>query len=189
MIALADSKTVRTALFLALNMLFVVFLVAFVVAPVLSHFTERSDDIAENTAQLAHFQAIMRETKAFMANGPATEEAFLPGQEERVVSADLQASLISAATAAQVHLLGVRGLPAHRFQQLHMVVVGAELEGSPAAVRDMIVALENQRPFLFVSDVTFRSLADGDGGPIRADLKVQGAMRDREKPSEAQVSE
>ena len=42
----------------------------------------------------------------------------------------------------------------------------------------MIVAIENQTPFLFVTAVSFRSVSDGEDGPIRAELKVQGAMRD-----------
>jgi hypothetical protein len=51
----------------------------------------------------------------------------------------------------------------------------------------MILALENQTPYLFVTEASFRSLADGDGGPIRAELKVQGAMRDR-GPSAGEVA-
>ena len=70
-----------------------------------------------------------------------------------------------------------------------MVVVSAELEGSVPAIRDMILALENQTPFLFVTEASFRSVADGDGGPIRAELKVQGAMRDRGSSSEEAAPE
>jgi general secretion pathway protein M len=61
---------------------------------------------------------------------------------------------------------------------LHMVAVNVELEGSLPAVRDMIVAIENQTPFLFVTAVSLRSVSDGEDGPIRAELKVLGAMRD-----------
>ena len=48
----------------------------------------------------------------------------------------------------------------------------------------MILAIENQTPFLFVTAASFRSVNDGEDGPIRAELKVQGAMRDtRQSPA------
>ena len=50
--------------------------------------------------------------------------------------------------------------------------------GLLAAVRDMILAIENQTPFLFVTAASLRSVTEGKDGPIRAELKVQGAMRD-----------
>lgn len=189
MIALTDRKMARTALFLAVNLFAVLFLIAFVIAPILAHFADRSDDISENATQLAHFQSIKRNAKALIASNPQAGEPFLTGREERLVSADLQANVISAASAAGVRLLGVRGSQGHKSQKLHMVVVSAELEGSVAAIRDMIMALGNQTPFLFVSEASFHSIADGDGGPIRAELKVQGAMRDRESSSEEATPE
>ena len=189
MIAWTDRKMVRTALFVAFNAFVLFFIVAFVVAPVLAHFSDRSDDISENAAQLAHFRSILRSAKVLTTTSPQTGEPFLPGSEERVVSADLQANVISAATAAGVRLLGVRGSQGPQSRQLHMVVVSAELEGSLPAIRDMILALESQKPFLFVFEASFRSIADGDGGPIRAELKVEGAMRDRESTAEEATPE
>jgi general secretion pathway protein M len=187
MIAWADRKIARIGLFVAFNVLILCFIVVFVLAPVLARFSDRSDDISENATQLAHFRSIMRNAKVLLATNPQAGEPFLPGSEERIVSADLQANLMSAATTAGVRLLGVRGLQGRRSQQLRMVVVSAELEGSLSAVRDVILTLENQTPYLFVTEASFRSLADGDGGPIRAELKVQGAMRDH-GPSAAEVA-
>jgi hypothetical protein len=42
----------------------------------------------------------------------------------------------------------------------------------------VLLAIENQTPFLFVTAASLRSATDGDDGLIRAELKVQGAMRD-----------
>ena len=47
----------------------------------------------------------------------------------------------------------------------------------------MVFAIENQTPLLFVPSASFRSLADGEDGPIRAELRVQGAIRDGPQPS------
>jgi general secretion pathway protein M len=112
-------------------------------------------------------------------------DPFLPGSEERVVSADLQASLKAMATTAGLRILGIRGIQAGRSQQLRMVAASMELEGRLAAVQDVILAIEIQMPFLFVTAASLRSVADGDDGIIRAELKVQGAIRDNASPSSA----
>lgn len=177
MIATISRKINRAALFLAFNVSAVLFIVIFLLAPVLGHFASRGEDISESAAQLAHFRKIARNAGTPTSASSRGEDPFLPGAEERVVSADLQAGLKTIATNAGVNLLGIRGLPGTRSQQLRMVAVNVELEGSVPAVRDMIVAIENQTPFLFVTAVSFRSVSDGEDGPIRAELKVQGAMR------------
>ena len=82
-----------------------------------------------------------------------------------------------------MNLIGIRGLQGGRSQQIHMVAVSVEMEGSLSAVRDAIAAIESQTPFLFVTAASFRSIADGEDGPIRAELKVQGAMRDTGGPA------
>ena len=82
------------------------------------------------------------------------------------------------AANAGVTLLGIRGQQGSRYRQLRMVAASLELEGSLAAVRDMFAAIDHQTPFLFVTSASFRSISEGEDGPIRVELKVQGAMRD-----------
>jgi general secretion pathway protein M len=185
MMDLVTKRMPRGALFLAFNAFAVLFLILFVFAPVLSHFASRSEDISENAAQLSHFQNIIHNANTLMKKTPQAGDPFLPGGEERVVSADLQANLKAIATTAGVRFLGVRGLQGNRSQQLHMVAASVELEGPMPAVRDVVLAIENQMPFLFVSAASLRSVSDGDDGLIRAELKVQGAMRDSGSPSAA----
>jgi hypothetical protein len=167
----------RVALFVAFNVLVVLFVVAFLLAPVLGHFANRNEEISESAAQLAHFRKIVRSASTNTNKPSQGGDPFLPGSEERVVSADLQASLKAIAVNAGVNLLGIRGLPGGGSQQLRMIAVSVELEGSLPAVRDMILAIESQTPFLFVRSASFRSVNDGEEGPIRAELKVSGAMR------------
>ena len=66
---------------------------------------------------------------------------------------------------------------------MHMIAVSVEVEGPLKAVWDMIFTIENQTPLLFVPSASFRSLADGEDGPIRAELRVQGAIRDGSQPA------
>jgi len=182
MIGSVAIKLPRGALFLAFNLVALLFVVIFLLAPVLGHFASRGEDISENAAQLAHFRKIVRGASALTNRSSKGADPFLPGSEERIVSADLQANLKTIATGAGVNLLGIRGLPGSRSQQIRMVAVSVEMEGSLSAVRDMIAAVESQTPFLFVTAASFRSIADGDDGPIRAELKVQGAMREAGGP-------
>jgi general secretion pathway protein M len=95
--------------------------------------------------------------------------------------------LKSIAANAGVNLLGIRGLQSSRSQLLRMIAVNVEMEGSLRAVRDMILAIENQTPLLFVSAVSLRSVTDGEDGPIRAELKIQGAMRDGSASAEKET--
>jgi general secretion pathway protein M len=183
MIDLVSKRIPRGVLFLAFNASAVLFLVLFVFAPVLTHFSSRSEEISENAAQLSHFQILTRDAEALIKKAPHAGDPFLPGSEERVVSADLQASLKAIATTANVRFLGIHGLQGTRSQQLRMVAASVELEGSLPSIRNVIMAIENQMPLLFVTAASLRSLADGDEGLIRAELEVQGAMRDSGSPT------
>ena len=178
MINAVSERLPRGALFIAFNAFVVLFLVLFVIAPVLDHFSSRSEEIFENASQLSRFQALARNAKALMKKAPQAGDPFLVGTEERVVSADLQASLKAMAAASGVRLLGIRGLPGNRYQQLRMVAANVELEGSLPSVRNLFLAIENQMPFLFVTEASLRSAVDGEEGVIRAEIKVLGAMRD-----------
>lgn len=173
----------RSAMFLAFNALVTLFLALFVVTPILAHFSGRGEEIAQSAAQLAHFKNIAASAKSLMKLPTRAGDPFLPGNEERVASADLQASLKAIAAAANVRFLGISGLPPGRSSRIREVVVGVELEGAPVAIRSAILAIENQMPLLFVTAARLRSLSDGDDGLIRAELKVQGAMRERAFPS------
>ena len=184
MIGLVSKRIPRGALFLAFNASAVLFLILFVFAPVLTHFASRSEEISENAAQLSHFQILTRDAEALM-KAPHAGDPFLPGSEERVVSADLQASLKAIAATAGVRFLGIHGLEGTRSQQLRMVAASVELEGPLPSIRNVILAIENQMPLLFVTAASLRSLAEGDEGLIRAELKVQGAMRDSGSPTSA----
>ncbi|WKA30605.1 type II secretion system protein GspM [Bradyrhizobium roseum] len=170
-------KLARGTPFMAFNAAALFFVVVFFLAPIMGHFADRGEEISDHAAQLAHFHNVARAAKKSVGSAGKSGDPFLPGNEERVASADLQASLKSMATNAGVNLLAIRGLQGGRSQPLHMVAVSMELEGPLKAVRDMISTIENQTPLLFVPTVAFRSLADGDDSAIRAELRVQGAIR------------
>lgn len=163
--------------FLAFNAAALFLIVVIFFAPVMGHFADRAEQISDHAAQLAHFQNVARAAGKSVGSAGRSGDPFLAGREERVASADLQASLKSMAASAGVNLLAIRGLPGGRAHALQMVAVSVELEGPLKAIRDMVFAIENQMPLLFVSSASFRSLADGEDSAIRAELRVQGAIR------------
>lgn len=179
MLELAIKKMPRGASFIAFNIAAVVLVSTFVLAPVLSHFSERADDISESASQLAELRTIAGNPNPGATQASRAKNAFLLGTEEPLVSADLQSNLKSIAGSASVTLLSIRASRPERVPQLHMIAVDVELEGSLPAIRQMISEIENQAPFLFVATASLRSETQGDDGLIRADLKVQGAMRVR----------
>jgi general secretion pathway protein M len=162
--------------FLTFNVFATLFVVLFVIAPLMSHFSERSEEILEDASQLSHFRSIHRAAKVLMDRTEQTGDPFLPGAEERLASADLQANLKAIAAAAGARFLGVHGLQIGRTKSSHMVAASLELEGPLQTIRDAVRTIETQTPFLFIAFAEFRRASDTDETVIHAELKVQGSM-------------
>ena len=174
---------VRRRAFLAFNVAGLMLLVLLFVGPVLSHFSNRNDEIQDTVAQLVHLQRVTRGAQVMEQRGVQGTQPFMVGDEERLVSADLQARLQAMAAAKGAHVLALRGLQGGRVAQSRTVAVGLQFEGSLGIVRDVIADIEGQSPFLFITDASLRPASDGDGGMLRAELKVEGVMQDpRGKP-------
>ena len=177
MIDLVVQRMPRSFAFYAFNTCMAIVIVFFVAAPILSHFAERSEGISESMAQLSHVQLIKRTEITLMEEAAHSGDPFLPGPEERVVSADLQANLKAIASNSGAKFLGIRGLPAARLQQLRMVAVSLDIEGPVRSVENVIRNIEGQTPYLFVTSAILSRSVDAEE-VIRAELKVQGAIRD-----------
>jgi general secretion pathway protein M len=172
-------KPPRGLLFLTFNASAILFIVLFAVVPVLSHFSERNEQILENTAQLSHFRSINLSAKALLTTNEQASDPFLSGKEERIASADLQANLKTITAAAGARFLGVHGLQIDRSQPLRTVAVSLELEGSVQIIRDVVQTIETQTPFLFITSAELHGAPDADEAIIQVELRVQGFMRNR----------
>lgn len=148
-----------------------------VFAPIVSHFGQRSDEILDSAAQLAQVRRVASETFRLAKSSTPEVDPYLPGAEERVASADLQANLQALAGDKGLTVQAVRGLPGRQAAQWRAVPVGLEVEGAAAAVRELVAAIETQTPFLFITDLSLRTLADGDDSRMRVSLTVEGALR------------
>jgi general secretion pathway protein M len=173
---LINKKISRRLSFLTFNFFATVFIVLFFISPLMSHFSERSEELSEDSSQLSHFRSIQRAARLLMARTEQTGDPFLPGVEERLASADLQASLKAITAAAGARFLGVHGLQVGQAKSSHMVAASLELEGPLQTIRDAVQTIETQTPFLFITFAEFRRASETDETIIHAELKVQGAM-------------
>jgi hypothetical protein len=183
MIATIRRKLPRGLLFVGCNAFAALFIVIFVIGPTFSRVSTRSEEIADNVSLLFRFGNIRRDAKALVAKSLPGSDPFLAANEDRLASADLQASLKAVGETVGVRLLGIRGVQGDNVPQLRLVAVNVELEGGASAIRDFVATVESQSPMLFISAASLRSLTDGDDALIRADLKIQGAMRRQETHS------
>ncbi|MGY3560503.1 general secretion pathway protein M [Bradyrhizobium sp. USDA 4463] len=148
-----------------------------ILEPIASHFVERNGDILDSAAQLAQIRRVADEAAKLVRTSTLDADPYLPGAEERVASADLQANLQALAGAKGLAVQAVRGLAGRQAGQWRAVPVGLEVEGAAAAIRDLVAAIETQTPFLFITDLSLRTLSDGDDSRMRASLTVEGALR------------
>lgn len=150
--------------------------------PIASHFAERNDDMLDSAAQLAQIRRVADDAAKLAKTSTPDVDPYLPGAEERVASADLQANLQALAGAKGMTVQAVRGLPGRQAAQWRAVPVGLEVEGPAAAVRELVAAIETQTPFLFITDLSLRTLTDGDDSRLRVNLTVEGALRSSTPP-------
>ena len=167
----------RRLIFLGMNSAIALTLCFAILGPIVSHFAERNDDILDSAAQLAQIRHVADEAAKLAKTSTSDVDPYLPGAEERVASADLHANLQALAGAKGLAVQAIRGLPGRQAGQWRAVPVGLEVEGTAAAVRELVAAIETQTPFLFITDLSLRTLADGDDSRMRASLTVEGALR------------
>lgn len=178
----SDGLLKRRLRFAGLNGAMVLAIGLLVLGPLIAHFGERNDDILDNAAQLAQIQRVTDEAARLAKTTAQDIDPYLPGTEERVASADLQASLQALASTRGLVVQTIRGLPSRQAAQWRAIPVRLEVEGASAAVRELISAVETQTPFLFITDISLRSLGDGDDGRMRASLTIEGALRNPGSP-------
>ena len=169
----------RRLIFFGLNAALALLFCVAILQPMVSHFAERNDEMMDNAAQLSQ---IRRVADAARLGKAAPSDFYLPGSEERVASADLQANLQALAGAKGLAVQAVRGLPGRLVGHWRAVPVGLEVEGAAVAVRELVAAIETQTPFLFITNLSLRTFSDGDDSRMRVSLTVEGALRSPTAP-------
>jgi hypothetical protein len=173
----ADRKRLSRAGFLFFNAAIAAAVVVFLVFPLWARLSARQGAISEQYAQLDHFRKFSEGSRH--AGAAFRKTPLLPDGEERVVSADLQASLKELINNAGARSLVIRGLPTQNQQGRRLINIGAEVEGSLRSIRDLLQSIASERPALFIAAITIRKVSNDDQDNVRAEFTLSGALRDR----------
>lgn len=186
---LPQNRLIRGGLFLAVTMLPILVLVAFVILPVLDAFSARDAEITQQTDRLARLKAIA----AFDPESLRTDlhvdpaEHYLTGPNEGLVSAKLQILLKNIVQTSGTQLRLIQGLPARTDGMLRLIGARLNIAGPIKAVHKAISAIEHTTPFLFISGATLktaRQIRNVSARPqepiLEAQLEVFGAFRSGE---------
>ena len=183
----ARALLLRRLRFAGLNGALILIVLKLIFAPLAATIVENSASIEERSDQLMRLKIMAVQSAALKQQSPAVENLFLAATQERLASADLQATLKAIAATTNARFLGVRSVAPGRPIAPRPVAVGLDLEGSPASMRDAIDRIETKRPMLFVTSMILRPVAGVANGALRSEITVQGAMQNG--PANASVAE
>lgn len=136
-----------------------------VVWPWLEHMALRDNDIASARDQLVRYQRLVATLPSLRAeleavnNNQDFKAFYFAAQTPALAGATLQQTVQDIVKAAGSRLVSTQILPATPNEQLPTVRVRIQLQGSTAQLFEILYQLEQSRPFLFVDQVSIRSMA------------------------------
>ena len=156
--------------------------------PISSFFAERDSRILGQQRVLARLNAITAQTTNIQSIASDTNTQirageFLLGPNENVISADLQTKLKALVEAAGARSRAAQALPVKTSDQIRYSGSRIEIAGSLQSIRNAVYAIENAKPYLFISGATMKMASSvgkqggSDEPSIQAQLDVFGAIQ------------
>jgi hypothetical protein len=186
-----QSPLVRRTLFVGATLLPVFTLLIGVVLPIKDGIQAGEAEILRQAEMLARLKGIAA-YKPTQPSAPAVEIAaneYLPGPNDGVAVANLQARLRSLAQLNGAMLRSIQGLPARNEGATRFIGARLDVSGTIQAVHRLVFAIEDARPYLFIGSATLRMPQHGvnpNAAPaeavIEAQLEVIGAFRTVSEP-------
>jgi len=183
-----DMRFRRRAIFLLANVSVLALLAYLVIMPLGSFFVERDSHISDQRRVLARLSAvaaqgpniesIVSDTNAQMRAGE-----FLSGQNENVISADLQTRLKALVETGGARSRAAQALPIKTVEQVRYSGSRIEIVGSLQSIQRAVYAIENAKPYLFISGASIKMTPSAgrpaaiDEPSIQAHLDVFGAIQ------------
>jgi hypothetical protein len=176
--------------FWAVNALILAALYLLLLQPVRDAIASGEEALAERRSTLARYESVVAQAGAIeayareVAAGNARGE-FIPGDNDGIVAANLQARLKAAAEDAGVSVRSLQMLPSKNVQGATLLGARLQVVGPLAAVHTLARNLEGAGPLLFVLDADLRnqslfwSAAAGKETEIEAQFDVFGAATPR----------
>jgi hypothetical protein len=185
-----QTPLVRRTLFLSATLLPVLIVLFGAVLPIGDSLQQGEEEIVRQSEMLARLKGIAAYKPADLpvtATNPANE--YLPGPNEGVAIANLQARLKSFAQVNGTLLRSIQGLPARTEGANRWIGARLDVSGTIQSVHRLVFAIEDARPYLFISNATVRmpqQVLNPNTVPaepvIEAQLEVLGAFRDGSAP-------
>lgn len=162
LIAAARRFRVSGLKFWAVNLAIVAAFVLLVVQPIHQAIEAGDDALAARRATLARQELIASQAVAVenFANQTSDDNAradFVPGENEVLVEANLQARLKAAAEESRVSVRSLQMLPSKNIRGLTLVGARLEVTGPLDAVHALARGLETDRPLLMILETDLRS--------------------------------
>jgi len=183
-----DTHLRRRAVFVLVNLAICFLVLGVVILPATAFFAERDSRITGQrkvlarisaiAAQSANIQSIVSDTNTQLRGGE-----FLTGPNENVISADLQTRLKATIEASGARSRAAQALPVKTSDQIRYSGSRIEIVGTLQSIHRAIYAIENAKPYLFISGATIRIAPSlGKQGvseepSIQAQLDVFGAIQ------------
>jgi hypothetical protein len=187
----AQTLLVRRTLFFGATLLPIIALVFGVALPIRDSMQTAEAEIFRQAEMLARLQGIAA-YKPIDPPAPTAETAaneYQPGPNEGVAVANLQARLRIFAQTHGTVLRSIQGLPARSEGATRFIGARLDVSGTIQSVHRLVFAIEDSRPYLFVSNATLRmqQRAINPNAPasepvIDAQLEVLGAFRAGSEP-------
>lgn len=128
---------------------------ALLAAPAYERYRALGEDILSAREQLGRVEAVLGSSLAPPSAQDSSAQSWR-GQSRSIVAAKVQAFLQDHARRHGVAVISISPLDARPFEGFETIGLRIECEGEIGAVRDLIGALENAEPFLFITGTDLR---------------------------------
>ncbi|PTW61057.1 type II secretion system (T2SS) protein M subtype b [Breoghania corrubedonensis] len=128
---------------------------AMVAWPVLERYRQLGSELIDVRAQMGRIDAILSSSNETPTASDSSGQSWR-GQSRSIVAAKVQEFLQGQARRHAVSVISISPLERRPFEHFEVLGLRIECEGEIGAVRDLIGAMENAKPFLFITGVDLR---------------------------------
>lgn len=159
--ALRQNLQARRAIFVAGNLLALLFLYFLLVDPILRFLDDRSEQLQQRRTALARYEFVSAQESSVKAFARQVAESnargeLIAGESAGIVNANLQARLKALAEAAKVTVRSIQMLPAKTLRGATLVGARLDVTAPLEPLHALARALEGETPLLFVTAATLR---------------------------------
>ena len=188
---LQDSRHARHIAFIGVSLAPIIVVFGMIVLPVRDHFADQNARIMRQSEMLTRLKAIAAYEAKLTTSDHAENgmEEYLAGPNEGVASASLQTRLKIIVQTAGAQVRSIQGLPTQASGSSRLIGARVDLAGQLKAVHGAIFAIEDAKPYFFITDATIKVSRNGQRPDnrvtapiIEARLDVFGAFKPKAEP-------